>query len=299
MGKQSVSMTGPTIEGTVLDHVAHAVSRWQDVWGRYAVDFGAEWSSGGLSTGFAPAQLRFGNGARIEILMPNDVGANDFLLRFLSAHGPGAHHLTFKVPDLALALGQVERAGYRPIGVDLADPEWLEAFIHPKQATGVVVQLAQALNGWTSPPPHDFPTGRRLRHDGSGPVGAASLRWVVHAVEDLGAASALFVDLLGAQVTGEGGDGDHRWKGLRWGGPLGVLLVSPIGPAPTPLRSWLDGRRGRIHHLELAAEDPGGLPGSRPVSGSAPGVDVDATPGPTWEVPPEENAGLRLIVRPH
>ena len=43
------------------------------------------------------------------------------------------------------------RPGFSPIGIDFSDPEWMEAFIHPKQATGVVVQLAEAPGGWTSP----------------------------------------------------------------------------------------------------------------------------------------------------
>ena len=67
----------------ILDHVAHAVPRWQDVWDRYAIELGAEWNSGGPGPGFAPGQLRFGNGARIEILMPHDPHVNDFLQRFL------------------------------------------------------------------------------------------------------------------------------------------------------------------------------------------------------------------------
>ena len=56
--------------GAVLDHVAHAVHRWQDVWHRYATDLGAVWSSGGPATGFAPASCEFANGARVEVLMP-------------------------------------------------------------------------------------------------------------------------------------------------------------------------------------------------------------------------------------
>ena len=63
-------MPGRPIEGYRLDHVAHAVPRWQDVWDRYATDLGAEWNSGGPGPGFAPAQLRFANGARVEVLMP-------------------------------------------------------------------------------------------------------------------------------------------------------------------------------------------------------------------------------------
>jgi catechol 2,3-dioxygenase-like lactoylglutathione lyase family enzyme len=291
-------MSRTTITGAVLDHVAHAVPHWQDVWDRYAIDFGAEWGSGGLSQGFAPAQLRFGNGAKIEILMPNDVEANDFLQRFLTRNGPGPHHLTFKVPDLAVALDRVTRAGFEPIGVVRRDPEWMEGFIHPKQASGVVVQLAQALNGWTSPPPVDFPIRRRLRRDGSGPVRPASLQWVVHAVDDLDAASSLFVDLLGGQVISDGAAFDHRWRAVSWGGPLGVRLVSPVGPTPTRLRAWLGGRVGRIHHLELAVEDPGGLPASRPVAEPPPGAASTARAGLYREVPPDANAGLRLIAGP-
>jgi hypothetical protein len=163
-------MTGETISGAVLDHVAHAVPSWQSVWDRYVIGLGAEWSSGGPGPGFAPAQLRFGNGARIELLMPCAVEENDFLQRFITTNGPGPHHMTFKVPDLAAAIEQATKFGFDPIGVDFSDPEWMEAFIHPKQATGVVVQLAEAPNLWSSSPPDDFPTGRRQRHAGAGAI---------------------------------------------------------------------------------------------------------------------------------
>src|SRR3974390_2565146 len=167
-GRPVMPNSGAT-SGAVLDHMAHAVPRWQDVWGRYAVDFGAQWSSGGLSSGFAPGQLRFANGARLEMLMPHDTGSNDFLERFLAALGPGPHHLTFKVPSLTDTLDRVRAHGLEPIGIDLGDPEWMEAFLHPKIATGVVVQLAEAPVPWSSPPPPDFPTGHRLLDDASGP----------------------------------------------------------------------------------------------------------------------------------
>ncbi len=50
---------------------------------------GPSWSSGGPGPGFAPAQLRFANGARVEVLMPWDVEVNDFLSRFLAGQRPG------------------------------------------------------------------------------------------------------------------------------------------------------------------------------------------------------------------
>lgn len=298
---QSVVMASPTgspIDGVVLDHVAHAVPRWQDVWNRYAVDLGAVWNSGGPGPGFAPAQLRFANSARVEVLMPNDVEVNDFLARFLAANGPGPHHLTFKVPDLAGALDQVRAAGFDPVGIDLSHPEWLEAFLHPKQATGVVVQLAEAPVPWSSPPPPDYPVGYRRRSDGSGPVPPGALRWVSHAVADLDSAVSLFAGLLGGEAVGEGSLDGVRWIELSWSGPLGLRLLAPVDDRPsTPLGTWLAGRPGRVHHLDFSAAEPEGIAGAVPTEDhlAMAGSDTDLV---AWEVPPEDNGGLRLVVRP-
>ena len=290
-------MPAETIEGVVLDHVAHAVPRWQDVWSRYAVDLGAVWSSGGPGAGFAPAQLRFANGARVELLMPYDTGVNDFLERFLSSNGPGPHHLTFKVADLAEAIEQARLSGWEPIGIDLSQPEWMEAFIHPKQATGVVVQLAQAPAAWGSPAPDDYPTERRQHEDGSGPVAPSSLLRVTHVVADMALATSLFLDLLAGAIVDEGSRGGHRWVDLTWGGPLDIRLVAPDSPsAGDQLLEWLDGRPGRVHHLELGVEEPQGLPGVRPARPGEPAAIIDAGPARQWVIEPQANAGMRLVI---
>ncbi len=290
-------MTETAIRGTVLDHVAHAVPRWQDVWNRYAVDLGAEWSSGGPGPGFAPAQLRFGNDARLEVLMPNAVETNDFLARFLAHSGPGPHHLTFKVPELGPALDQVRACGFEPIGIDLRDPEWLEAFIHPKQATGVVVQIAEAPVPWSSPPPADYPKERRASGTGGGPLSAAHLRWVTHAVSDLRAATMLFVELLGGEVVGEGSSPGLQWMDLAWAGPLRIRLGSPSGSSTTgPISDWLAGRTGRIHHLLVEVEQPDRVAGARPVDPSLAGSGLLPDDEAMWEVAPADNFGLRLIL---
>jgi methylmalonyl-CoA/ethylmalonyl-CoA epimerase len=284
-------------EGVVLDHVAHAVHRWQDVWSRYAVDLGAEWNSGGPEAGFAPGQLRFANDARVELLMPHDTAANDFLERFLSSNGPGAHHLTFKVVDLAAAIEQARRSGWEPIGIDLSQADWMEAFLHPKQASGVVVQLAQSKAGWTSPPPDDYPTERRQRRGGIGPVAPASLLRVTHVVADMEHAIRLFVGLLGGEAVGEGSHRGGWWVDLSWGNPLDLRLVGPGTPSGGPLLEWLEGRPGRVHHLELSVEEPEGLPDARPVDPDELTV-TGPEPGPDgqWLIEPQANAGMRLIV---
>jgi methylmalonyl-CoA/ethylmalonyl-CoA epimerase len=59
----------------------------------------------------------------------------------------GLHHVTFKVPDIQLALERVLAAGYHPAGTYLEQAEWRETFLHPRETGGVLVQLAQAAPG--------------------------------------------------------------------------------------------------------------------------------------------------------
>jgi hypothetical protein len=284
-----------TIEGVSLDHVAHAVARWQHVWTRYATDLGAEWTSGGQGRGFAPAQLRFANGARIEVLMPNDPHLNDFLQRFLTVSGPGPHHMTFKVPDLTSAIEKARGSGLDPIGIDRSDPEWMEAFLHPKVATGVVVQLAEAYGTWSNPAPEDFPGERRQRLDATGPVAPAALRRIVHAVTDLDTASALFVGLLGGTVVSRGTRSDHEWVEIEWGGAPGLRLAAPHAGSSTSLAQWLAGRTGRVHHLEFDVDEPESIPGVQPATDTLVGLDISGGTSQHWVIGRDMNLGLQLV----
>lgn len=249
----------------VLDHVAVAVERAADAWSRYVGDLGGEWLGGGATPGFASAQVTYANGMKLEVLEPYAVEENDFLRRFLDTSGPGPHHLTYKVPDLDAALEEARAARYDPVGIDLSDPQWQEAFLHPKQAHGVVVQLAHAADRseeWRSPAPPGLPTaGRR----------PASLDHVTHTVADLDGALALFAGLLGGTTTDEG-DG---WIELAWPGPGRLRLV---GASADHLR----GRVGRIQHLAYGVADPATVPDAQPHGDGG------------WEVPPERNLGTGL-----
>jgi len=276
----------PAARLPVLDHVAVAVEAWPMAWPRYVTELGADWSSGGVQLGFAPSQLRFANGARLEVLQPWQIEANDFLRRFLDRNGPGPHHMTFKVPDIVAMLDRMADAGFTPVSVDLRDPFWKEAFLHPKDATGVVVQVAQSDASFTTPAPEGFPVER--------PPVPAALSHVTHAVADLGQGLALFAGLLGGTPEPARRSPDGAWEcvTVRWDGPLAVRLVAPTTAAPEthPLRQWLGGRDGRVHHLALSQPGP-----ASPADGGAAGVLPDEEP--VTVVEPDDNLGVRLVVR--
>lgn len=261
-----------------LDHVAVAVERQGDVWPRYAGDLPGSWIGGGGAPGFYSAQVEYANGMKVEVLEPYQPEQNDFLRRFLDRNGPGPHHLTYKVPNLRAALAEVEAAGYRPVGVNLSSPHWKEAFLHPKDAPGVVVQLAQSSGGgdWGGEPTPDwFPEPRT--------EGLATLLRVTHAVADLDDGLALFAGLLGGESAGEGESGGVRWTDLAWPGAGRVRLVADAGRR-SELDAWLGDRRGRIHDLAFVTDRPSEISGAAPVSSAV------------YEVAPGDNFGTRLVL---
>lgn len=71
--------------------------------------------------------------------------------RFIHKNGgPGVHHITYEVDDLDAAIVELERRGgrityrhtYAP-GVTFEGKVWREAFVHPKDAFGVLIHLAE------------------------------------------------------------------------------------------------------------------------------------------------------------
>ena len=268
-----------------LDHVAVAVESQDQAWPRYAGELAGTWVGGGGTAGFWSGQVSYANGMKVEVLEPHLVEQNDFLRRFLDRNGPGPHHLTFKVKDIRGALRLAEDAGYRPVGVNLANAWWMEAFLHPKDAPGVVVQLAQSGHGggegddeddWGDGATPDWFPAPRVEQP-------ATLVHVAHAVADLDEGRRLFVDLLAGRVASEGEREGITWIDLAWPGPGRVRLLTGA-----PLATWLDGRAGRVHHLAFATDDPGGLDGARPAT--------TAGDEGTFEVPPDANRGVRLLL---
>jgi catechol 2,3-dioxygenase-like lactoylglutathione lyase family enzyme len=230
---------------TDLDHVAIATTDIAATLGTLVGDLGGIVFAGGDGYGFRWVQVRLGDagaggGMTVEVLVVWEPRVNDFLERFVARHGPGQHHLTFKVKNIEDVLGRVQRAGFTPVGVDLRDPWWKEAFLQPREAHGTVVQLAEVH------PDHPG-TPEMVAAAGSGaaigepawwpplPARAAApvtLHRVVMSTPSLPAAVAFFAGLLGGDVTEE----DETAVELAWPGGGRIRLVHDTGRSPGFLR---------------------------------------------------------------
>jgi methylmalonyl-CoA/ethylmalonyl-CoA epimerase len=120
-----------------------------------------------VRVGYRALQLSYRDGTRFELMEPTR--GSTFLDSFFT-RGGGLHHVTFKVVDLQAAVRAAEAAGLTVVGLYADDPHWKEAFLHPRSASGVLVQLAEATPGFPPATPHvtleDVLAGRGIPGNG-------------------------------------------------------------------------------------------------------------------------------------
>jgi methylmalonyl-CoA/ethylmalonyl-CoA epimerase len=128
----------------VFDHAAVASRRIRDLLPIYQNLLGGTFHLGGdnARVGYRGIQLRYRHGGKIELIEP--LAGSTFLDSFFRRHPSGGlHHLTFKVQSMAKALALLRSRGYTVHGESDADPSWHEVFMHPRDAFGTLVQIAQ------------------------------------------------------------------------------------------------------------------------------------------------------------
>ena len=215
----------------LFDHIAIGVSRTADAAPFLAGELGGIPDAGQPSGVFTWGTYRFEGGGSLELIEP--LGGDGFVHRFLAERGPGIHHVTFKVPSLDEVCARAEEAGYGIVGRDNSDPDWREAFLHPKQALGIVVQFAQPgpSDGTASPstPPPAVASAPP-------PVTVLGLRMRCQSRER--AVTQWGTVLQGEMAEGPRGDLLFRWPGsfmrlaveidpVQNEGPMAIELVSP------------------------------------------------------------------------
>jgi catechol 2,3-dioxygenase-like lactoylglutathione lyase family enzyme len=226
----------------LFDHIAIGVPAMSQAAPFLAGELGGVPDVGSPSGVFRWGTYAYEGGGSLEVLEP--LGASGFLHRFLAERGPGIHHVTFKVPSLDDTCARAEAAGYDVIGRDTSDPEWREAFLHPKQALGIVVQLAQPGPSDGLPSPSTPPSGVAAAPP---PVTVLGIRMRCQSRER--AITQWSGVLQGEMADGPRGDLVFRWPGspmrlavdidpVQTEAPIAIELTSarrlglPAGPHP-------------------------------------------------------------------
>jgi len=212
----------------VLDHLAIGTPVLPDGWKLFGGVLGGTWVYGMDSPGYWWGQLEFAAGPKIELLTPTGGPDAAFLERFLAARGAGPHHFSFIVSDIEATLARVRALGIEPVGVNLGNPNWQEAFLHPRSAHGIVIQVAQQAG---SPRADTPPAGL------SAPGPAAAFGLIEHHVGDMAGATRLFTEALDGRLEAAGDDNAE----LTWPGGKRIRLVRQDG---LPLG-------GLLHHVRF------------------------------------------------
>lgn len=129
-----------------IEHVGIAVKNMEDSNALFEKLLGIppykqeEVASEGVLTSF------FQNGPnKIELLAATDPDGP--IAKFLEKKGEGIHHVAFEVDDIVAEMERLKKEGFTLLSENPkkgADNKWV-AFVHPKTANGVLVELCQEI----------------------------------------------------------------------------------------------------------------------------------------------------------
>jgi methylmalonyl-CoA/ethylmalonyl-CoA epimerase len=129
---------------STIDHVGVAVDDIDAALGLYRDSLGLPLvhRETVAEQGVEAALLDVGD-SHVELLQP--LGPETAVGRFLSRHGPGLHHVAYRVEDVEVTLGELAAAGLRLI--DESARTGIRgsrvAFVHPSSTGGVLTELVQ------------------------------------------------------------------------------------------------------------------------------------------------------------
>lgn len=132
-----------------INHVAIAVEDidaalafWRDTLG-LPLDHIEDVPSQASKVGFLPI-----GESEIELVQPTEEDTG--LAKYLAKHGEGLHHLCIEVDDIEEILANLKEKGIRLINQEpLSLPGRKMAFIHPKAANGVLIELYEIVGSST------------------------------------------------------------------------------------------------------------------------------------------------------
>ncbi len=132
----------PAVIPLHLDHVGLCVEDIDEATKLYAAVLGA------AATRFDDDDLldchwvrfQLGNGQLLELVAPRSDRSP--YRTFLDKRGPGLHHLSFRVSNLATELARLQELDLPVIGANPDHAGWQELFVHPGSTCGALLHFA-------------------------------------------------------------------------------------------------------------------------------------------------------------
>jgi methylmalonyl-CoA/ethylmalonyl-CoA epimerase len=126
-----------------IDHVSIAVTDFEK-----AKDFFMDVLGAVPCTNAEDGNLKYyweifslGDLSRMELIKAT--GEGSFLDNFLKERTNAAHHITVETPDINTFREMLEEKGVPYFGFQGTSDKWKELFIHPKDAFGILIQVAE------------------------------------------------------------------------------------------------------------------------------------------------------------
>jgi methylmalonyl-CoA epimerase len=127
-----------------LDHIAIAVPALDDAIPLFARLTGVEATDRERVESQGVEVVFLGEGpGRLELIAP--LGPDSPVARFIEIHGPGLHHLAYRVGDVGAALAELVKQGIRAVDEEPRPGAHGRriAFLHPRSTGGVLVELVE------------------------------------------------------------------------------------------------------------------------------------------------------------
>jgi methylmalonyl-CoA epimerase len=129
---------------TAIDHVGIAVADLDEAVEHYRRTLGVQPARRERVIDQGVEEVMFAvGGSHIQLL--GAISPDTPVGRFLASHGPGVHHVAYRVKDVAASLEHLRAAGARLIDETprRGSGDTMIAFVHPKSMGGVLVELVQ------------------------------------------------------------------------------------------------------------------------------------------------------------
>jgi methylmalonyl-CoA/ethylmalonyl-CoA epimerase len=135
-----------------IDHVSLAVKDYKGAVEFYTKILGAISQYNGTDNilKYYWETFALGDLSRLEIIKPT--GKGSFLDNFLRNREGGIHHLVLQTPNIEMTKNVLENNNIPYFGYINYGDSWKELFIHPKDAFGVLLQIAEfKAKDWLDP----------------------------------------------------------------------------------------------------------------------------------------------------